>query len=424
MKKNQYIVLIFCVFFISNLKAQTFSQWGNLEKGSFGVGYKDTVLFKENEQFNFFDYHYFKPFFISIWYPATDNKKLPYMNYKDYFKFSRKIVYANLYDTLMEDFRNVIITDGVCKNIKNEGQNNDEEYDQSKKKLFEEILSTRVNAKKNLVLAGQKLPCIFYHHGAQSLPFDNNVFCEYMASRGFIVVSSNYNLPIEKNPQYLNCSLSNDCLDDMNFVLDFVLRMPEVDTSRITAIGHSWGAQSLILFDNSGYQKHFKKIISLHTTIEDKSLEEAKSSYPSFEYIYRNECKKSTTPVFLFAAPNGIITNYSIDTAGNEKVTKQTLNVTFNAFRQNKVTPYTFITLKHFLNHDGYITLGNLRMPYCKKYNLPDKISINSQQKYYEKIIKSIEKIISKSFNNEGIKSIFSTDGNFNVEFCNRISSF
>ncbi len=401
MRSTTFVLLFIGSFITGQTFGQSFPQWGNLTKGDYVVGYKDSVFFKPDEQFSYFNYQAKKPFFVSIWYPAIENKSIPFLKYKHYFNFPKQESYGNLYDSLIGTFQNIIINDGICINIKNDDE--EVKFDLTHNNLYHSIFDTKVNAKRNLVKINNKFPCIFYHHGAQSTPFDNNVFCEYMASHGFVVVSSNYNLPSEVRPHGLTVATDEkfDNISDMEFVLKLTKQLPNVDTARIIAVGHSWGAQTELRFDNTTFQKSFKRIISLHTTLEDKQLDFAKENWPEFNYMFENKCELSTTPVIIFA-PFQIASMFDTDTiTGKETFIKfDTIKPKFKPFRNNKITPYTFATIKHDLRHDGFITLGNLRFPYCKKYHLPDSLNIVNQQFYYENIILFSEKIIKTTLDN------------------------
>jgi hypothetical protein len=398
---------------------QHFPQWGKLPKGKYFVGYKDTVIFKYNENFSYFNYNGSKPVFMSIWYPAVDHKNVKFMKFKNYISVYEQANYKQLSDTLIERFKRTLIKDAICINI-----NNMEEvsYSDKLKKLYSDILETEVNAKKNLTAVKGKFPCIFYHHGHQSSPYDNNVFFEYMASNGFIVVSANYSLPDEKQNNLLIVSNNSrfDELTDLEFVLGQTKKMQNIDTNNITAVGHSWGAQTFIRFDNKHKSKSFHKIISLHTTMEDKSLKWLKD-WTQFDYLFKDETKNSTTPVVFFA-PIHIAAIIDTDTiTGKETyLGTDTLKPKYAAFKCNTTTPYTFITIKHNLTHDGFISFGNWRFPYCKKYNLTDCGEIITQQYYYEQIITLTHEIIKSNSEKLIVPKDIINNSNINVEFFNQ----
>jgi len=404
MRKIKLVLLFICNLITAKTIGQHFPQWGKLTRGNFTVGYKDTVFFKDDEQFSYQNYKNKKPFFVSTWYPGIDNKRIPFIQFKNYMEFQRQDKYGNLYDSLIATFRHILINDGVIKPLGEEAK-----FGPDHNKLYHSILDTKVNAKRNLGKINDKFPCIFYHHGAQSTPYDNNVFCEYMASHGFVVVSSNYNLPSESRPHELTVSTDErfDNISDMEFVLKLTKQMPNVDSSKMIAVGHSWGAQTEIRYDNHPFQKSFKKIISLHTTIEDKPLDLAKEYWPEFNYIYEDKCEHSTTPVIFFAPFQIAQRFYTDKITGKEKLFRiDTIAPKYIPFKFNTTTPYTFITVKHNVSHDGFISLGNLRFPYCKRYHLADSDNIIRQQFYYEQIIEISEKIIKTTLNNTFSKDI------------------
>jgi hypothetical protein len=400
----------------------TFGHWGNLRPGKYMAGYKDTVLFKQDEIFTYRNFKSNKPFFVSIWYPARENARAPFMTIEDYLKYPKQEKYATLYDSMIISFHQIIIEYGVNINI-GEGREKPV-YDEEKMKLFSDVLGTTVRAKRNLTTVPGKLPCILYHHGAQSVPFDNNVFCEFMASHGYIVISSTYNLPDERVG---GLTVSTDerfnDITDIEFMANFVRQVPSVDKTRMVAVGHSWGAQALLRHDNTQTVKYFKGIVSLHTTLEDKPLDYAKESWPEFQYIYENQCEKSTTPVTLFA-PLSRVTREKIDTLPNGEetttiVTRFFRKPEFNAFRLYKTTPYLFTTINHPVFHDGFIALGNIRFPYCEKYKLNDIAEIRSQQLKYEEIVNFSKRTIDSFMKSNTFPSIEDKTEIFLYEFYN-----
>lgn len=399
---------------------QSFPQWGKLQHGKYSVGYKDTVIFKSDENFSYLNYNGHKPFFISIWYPAIDNKDRNFMKFKNYISVYEQDSYKQLADSLITTFKHILLEDGILIDIKNR---NDVQFSDTLQKLYNDILETDVYAKVNLKAVKGKFPCIVYHHGAQSSPYDNNVLCEYMASNGFIIVSANYNLPNEQQSKYLSISTNSDFdnLTDMEFILEQTKKIQNIDTTNITAIGHSWGAQTLINYDNTNFTKPYRKIISLHTTIEDKPLSLAKEYWPEFEYLFKNEAKNSTTPVVFFA-PIQLVSLFDTDSiTGKETYIKTvTRNPKYTPFKCNEITPYTFMTIKHNVTHDGFISLGNWRFPYCKKYNLTDSEEIITQQFYYEQIITLIQDIIISKSEKLILPEDSIRNSNIHVEFFNQ----
>ena len=401
----------------SNIQAP---QWGQLQPGEYAVGYRDTVLFKSDENFSYFTFNGPKPFYVSIWYPAEEKQNKPFMKMEDYLNYPKNERYTQLYDSLTAAFHSVNLQYGVRINLAN---GDDRFAEDSVQLLYRDILQTQTAAQRNITPLNKSFPCILYHHGAQSIPFDNNVFCEYMASRGFIVVSSSYNLPSQWTGG-LTVSTDEQFNDvtDIDFILAFAGNMSGVDKSRIVATGHSWGAQALLRHDNERSGKLLKCIVSLHTTLEDVPIEYAREGWPEFSYLFDNQCTQSTTPSFLLA-PYTKFTVEEQDTlpGGETRTGKKTVSRKpgFIPFRNNMTTPYRFVTVNYPVKHDGFITCGNLRFPFCEKYNLKDKEEIKLQQKWYEYIVELTYKVLSSSTSNKEIPSSAMDDDRFSWELFN-----
>jgi hypothetical protein len=224
-----------------------------------------------------------------------------------------------------------------------------------------------------------------------------------MASHGFVVVSSSFNLPSDGKWTEMTSSNYENYNEnsEIAFVLRFCKNLPMVDTTRMVAVGHSWGAQSEIIYDNWETEKSFKRIIGLHTTMEDNSIDSAKEEYPYFNYLFENKCENSTTPVTIFA-PLNVVSSYYTDIKTGEEVLfkSDTLKPLFDPFRINKTTPYTFVTTNYNLKHDAFVTIGNLAYPFISKFQFSNYDNIIKQQFYYEQIIILSEKIISSTLNN------------------------
>ncbi len=418
--KNTYFVVLFVLIHIGVLaKGRLVPQWGNLVMGKYAVGYKDTIIFKSDEQFQYNGYHGPKPFFVSIWYPAAKKSSAAHMLYKNYFDYAGKGQCSQVYDSVIDLFSKITINDGVCINISKTG--GDVPFETDQKNLYHDIMSTVVAARHNSPALPGRFPCIFYHHGHVSTPFDNNVFCEFMASHGYVVVSAFYELSrVNKAVQLSMDAYQQNTISDLTFMLKVTKGMPNVDTTKMVAAGHSWGAQSELKFDNIDVKKPFRKIISFHTTMEDKNLETIKEGWPDFTYMVENKCLLSTTPAVLFA-PFQLGDMWDTDTVTGKEtfLGTDTLYPKFRVFRCNKTTPYTFVTVQHNVRHDGFITLGNLRMPYIDKYKLADKKEIISQQYYYEQIVLLVKEILTAELSELPKQPYELKNTNFKIESVN-----
>jgi hypothetical protein len=393
-KRTAFLLLLFGQI---TLTGQDFPFWGSLPKGKFMVGYTDTVLWNSKVDYKYGEYQGPKPYLISVWYPAVDNLKRPYMKFSDYMDYRRFTRAKVIIDSLRVKYDAIYIRDAIAKSMAGM-QYKELGFGKEQRRLFKDVQKSIVYAKRNLVRVGDDLPCIYYHHGAQSTSFDNIVFCEYMASNGYIVISSNYLWPIE-NKRHLGSA--GDAVADMAFVISNTKSFLGQRTPYQIAAGHSWGAQLLLLSDTLD-QKPFRQIIAFHTTLEDKPVDRAQKMWPELMPVLQNKNASMTTPTVIFAPEFRIKDGFD-----------------FLPFRENKTTPYTFITVKtKYLSHDGFVTLGNLRAPFAGKYKFDDSFEISTQHSYYQQILVLTKLLIETPLNNNS-EDISRFKENFDVRKIN-----
>lgn len=385
------------IFSSFTVEAQKFQHWGSLIKGKYEVGYRDTVIINPNEDYSYYKYRDKKPFFINIWYPAIDNPRKRFMKFGEYLIYDSKDQFPELLDSVVNKYRNFLIRGAICKDSKDLKT---VDYDRKHKKIFGRILASTVPSKRNLLIVNGKHPAIFYHHGAQSIPMDNNTFCEYMASHGFVVISSNYLWPTENERDMK----SKNSIEDISFILSQFMSTKAIDKDRIVAAGHSWGGQQWMLYDTQSL-KPFKEIIAWHTTLEPWDVEFAKKNWPNLLFAYENRSQLMTTPAIIFAPVCARGPRYM-------------------PFKENKHTPYLFVTVNNFeMNHDAFVSFGNLRAPYATKYKLPDKDVLIHQNACWERIVLFTQSLINKalgekdvSFDNLHADSAFFRLSTYNIK--------
>ncbi len=215
--------VLFLLLSIS-LNGQNNSQWGNLKKGPYQVGYK--TLLTHDLSRNYLDEH--KPIQIYVWYPTKDSTS-PGMVFGDYFEdavkdFGNDSVYSKLVlNDIIEEFKSGALNPSFNSQI------SDAE--------FEIISNTKIPCIREAKPAEGKFPLVLHTHVSGVL--HQSIMLEYLASHGFVVMSiSMYNTaPVYygrgEDGSYALLSSS----DDLGFVLAQARQFDFVDPAKAAVVG-------------------------------------------------------------------------------------------------------------------------------------------------------------------------------------------
>ena len=107
-------------------------------------------------------------------------------------------------------------------------------------RAFEQLLATKTLAVKDAPAASGKFPVILYHPGTGGTYEDNSALFEYLASRGYIVVSSAYPAP-DAHSVFIEGDIAGS-FADLDFLVNFARTLPNTDADRLGVMGHSYGA--------------------------------------------------------------------------------------------------------------------------------------------------------------------------------------
>ena len=207
--------------------------WGELRAGKYGVGFRSLYQLDVARRY---DADYIaptgtevkkpRPIFVAIWYPAAPLQDKA-MLYRDYF-------HAVSVDSAVAEFAQRLrkfTRDTACRYMT--GKEFDKLTDEERA-AWDAVLATPVFATLNVPAAAGRFPVVIYHPGLGGTFDDNAVACEYLASHGYVVLSSGYqaadssSLPIDGD---LGTSL-----EDLNFVLRYAATLPFADISKVAAI--------------------------------------------------------------------------------------------------------------------------------------------------------------------------------------------
>jgi hypothetical protein len=119
-------ILISCLIFSNFIAIQAQDNLYDFMKlGDFDVGFKDTIVFDENYQYNAYDYHGAKPNFIQIWHPSTrKNKDQRLMSFYDFFNSCKHDSLAVIQHQLEKNYREAVIRDCIEENLMSGEANN------------------------------------------------------------------------------------------------------------------------------------------------------------------------------------------------------------------------------------------------------------------------------------------------------------
>jgi hypothetical protein len=196
-------LLLLALFFTSTA---SYSQqlWGLLTPGKYPVGFKfiQEIDHTRND----------RPLLVSLWYPAITPSSAKPVLFKDYFLSGAD----DFHKTMERPFiANAKIPDD----------------------RFNKILNLETGAKWNLPVAEGKFPTVLMSSEPESL----SVTAEYLASNGFVVAAVNGPYGAGQPPDSL---LWVQPTQDMQWLLNYVSELENIDQDRLAALGFGGGIQS------------------------------------------------------------------------------------------------------------------------------------------------------------------------------------
>ena len=232
------VVAVLCV--VSAAKAQTPLLWGGLKSGPHAVGFRLRYTLDQSREYdpefstevNRLPIHRPRPIMIGIWYPAqtTNASRMPYRQYLDISPRSGPLVpFASRLESAM---RHV---------VGNETTGHEPgAMTPAESRAFERLLATPTFAVKDAPAASGTFPVILYHPGTAGTYEDNSVLFEYLASHGYLVVSSAYPAP-DASSAFIQGDMAGS-FADLDVLVSFARTLPNADADRLGVMGHSYGA--------------------------------------------------------------------------------------------------------------------------------------------------------------------------------------
>ena len=361
MKKLIKITLLLISF---HIQAQN-SFYDVIQLGDYEIGYCDSIIFNEDENYNQYGYSGAAPMFIQIWHPLKNQTSNNYMNYGDFRKRELNEVMGGVYYELSKGIDKSFISYNIAEEYETFKPINYGEY--SYEQVLDLLKGTLTKSIRYQLDTKTDFPIILYHHGGQGLPDENYIMAEYFASRGYIFISANYHLPYEG----MDYGSSTGILDLTSFpkrLTTFARNLTKSD--KLFFIGHSWGAQvGLTYLFEKGWASGF---VSLETTIEfKKDSTEIKQKWPRVYKVIKTDNQKFSIPILLVS---------------NTKEDKK-----FDFFENIGKKEVFHVSTKSKFGHESYTSAYLLRQLYNSLLPQPDSASMKTQLLLYNEHLKLIE---------------------------------
>ena len=268
--------------------------WGNLQPGKYAVGFRYSFQFDWSRAY---DAAYplsghgkeakkARPILAGIWYPARAGGSAR-MAFRDYLDLRGEDPRLADFPARLSKFTRSVVCEDLFE--KKEALLPKEEREE-----FERLLSSATFAQKDAPPAEGRFPLIIYHHGAGGTYEEDSVLFEFLASHGYVILSSAY-----QDVDSSDVGTADEATTswrDMEALLRFAGTLPFVDTTRVAAMGHSLGAQRALGWSFEPGSA-LDAVVSLDSTIEYNQLKD----HHFFDLNLDPE-KEITVPVFRFAS--------------------------------------------------------------------------------------------------------------------------
>jgi hypothetical protein len=179
-----------------------------------------------------------RPILVNIWYPAAPANLSTPMRHRDYLRIESEDAQIGPISAKLIDYERAI----VCKELLGKKPG---ELDEKERALLEAFWETPTAAHRDVPPLDRKFPLVINHAGAESSYQDNAVFCEFLASHGYVVVGSPF---LHVSGRFFNIDGGFGSARDFEFLIAHARHFPDVDWQHIGLIGHSAGAQAVLLF--------------------------------------------------------------------------------------------------------------------------------------------------------------------------------
>jgi dienelactone hydrolase len=236
MKPSKCLVLLAFLYTLcfSRLFAQPSILWGNLQPGPYHVGFRVINRIDSSRQTG--PEGKSRPLQISIWYPADSLTEKAPLKYKDYLLLT---AYELNFGTISPEAENKTL----------------EQYTRLLKsnsipdKAIAEWYDVKMAAIPGSKPKAGPFPLVMVGQGNLQSAHHQAILSEYLASHGYVVATAPSPMRISKplTDESDIFAYAQEQANDMTFAIRMLKKQSNVDSERLSLIGHSFGARAALL---------------------------------------------------------------------------------------------------------------------------------------------------------------------------------
>ncbi|MFM7710931.1 MAG: alpha/beta hydrolase family protein, partial [Ferruginibacter sp.] len=230
-----------------------------LRYGRFNIGFQHRILFDKTRSFEYTPGDSSvksisalgRPLLLSFFSPTNERNQKNRLKIKDLFLFNAEKPIQKFIDRftsyqLLQSKRYAI-----QENLPLEDFAGDPiRYEQLVDLLFDKHLNTQLRCFTVSEKPGAQYPVVIYHQGLGGTLDENSILLEFLASHGFVVVTSSFISGYGEST--IGVGDTDASMKDLDFIIDYLKKQKIGDTDNIFLMGHSFGANTLLAYPQVG----------------------------------------------------------------------------------------------------------------------------------------------------------------------------
>lgn len=338
-------ILTLCILFqIKVASGQTSLEAIKLDFGPYTIGFRHYVAHDSTRTYKrIFDWNNRsipRPIPISLWYPSdakiAASERMTILNYMEILKDEEEWEYLP-----NEQILNWFYYPNTTAN--------------------QDHMREPTHALEGIMASAGKYPVVVYAPSYQASSIENFLLCEYLASHGYIVISSPGR---GTENRFLEGGTEKDMetqVRDLEFLIGVVMQLPNADRDQVATMGFSFGGLSNVLLQMRN--RNIKAIVSLDGSVKYQFATLQKDPFFNIDNV--------DVPFIHMAQkdiPEQVMEEDHID---------PTLNHTFQLYDSLKYSKAYRLKVNNF-THSCFSTLGVLFEPRDKRQDKSDSLIMQS----------------------------------------------